>query len=109
MEWAPIAKPVGSLGREPNLADYDEARAGFTWAQARAQLDGLPGGGLNIAHEALFRHLRGPVADRVALRFLARDKPITGSRTALKPASPWNSRITSGVESSDALSTTSIS
>jgi hypothetical protein len=41
----------------PNLADYDQARADFTWEAARAELDGLPGGrGLNIAHEAVDRH-----------------------------------------------------
>ncbi len=56
----------------PNLADYREARASFTWAGARRKLDGLPGGGLNIAHEAVDRHLAGPRADRLALRWLGR-------------------------------------
>jgi len=41
------------------------------WAMARARLEGLPGGGLNIAHEAVDRHARGPCAGRVALRWLA--------------------------------------
>ena len=71
MEWSPIAKPRGSLPRAPNLADYEQARRGFDWLQADALLDGLPGGGLNIAHEAVFRHLHGSAADRVAIRFLA--------------------------------------
>jgi len=75
MDWSPISKPRGSLPREPNLADYDTARRQFTWADARAQLDGLPGGGLNIAHEAVFRHLAGPRADQVAIRFLAQGQP----------------------------------
>jgi len=75
MEWSPISKPRGSLLREPNLADYDEARRAFNWPQARAMLGGLPGGGLNIAHEALFRHLDGPAAERVAIRFLAQGQP----------------------------------
>ena len=53
MEWSPISKPRGSLPREPNLADYDAARREFTWAAgAGACSTGLPGGGLNIAHEA---------------------------------------------------------
>ena len=51
----------------------DEARAGFTWDAARAMLDGLPGGGLNIAHEAVDRHAAGDGRDRVALRWLGRD------------------------------------
>jgi len=71
MEWSPIAKPRGSLPRAPNLADYEQARRGFDWLQADALLEGLPGGGLNIAHESVFRHLHGSAADRVAIRFLA--------------------------------------
>jgi acetyl-CoA synthetase len=61
--------------RAPNLADYARTRREFDWTQADAWLDGLPGGGLNIAHEAVFRHARGPAADRVAIRFLAQGQP----------------------------------
>jgi acetyl-CoA synthetase len=58
----------------PNLADYDAQRRSFSWAKARDELDGLPGGaGLNIAYEAVDRHARGSRADRVALRCLGRD------------------------------------
>jgi acetyl-CoA synthetase len=71
MEWSPIAKPRDSLARPPNLADYDEARRDFDWDRAGAQLARLPGGALNIAHEAVFRHAEGAAADRVAIRFLA--------------------------------------
>jgi acetyl-CoA synthetase len=55
----------------PNLADYATAAASFSWDDARAELDGLPGGkGLNIAHEAVDRHATGARADVVALRWL---------------------------------------
>ena len=59
-----IAPPSpGSLA--PNLADYETERRRFSWAQARAELEGLPrGGGLNIAHEAVDRHAAGPDCDR---------------------------------------------
>ncbi len=41
------------------------------WAAARAELDGLPDGqGLNIAHEAVDRHLSHGRADFVAVRYL---------------------------------------
>jgi len=70
--WPVIHKPA-----EPgahNLDDYDRVRASFTWEWARGLLDGLPGGaGLNIAHEAVDRHARGPSAQRVAIRWLGRD------------------------------------
>jgi acetyl-CoA synthetase len=57
----------------PNLGDYEEARSDFSWAEADALLDGLPDGrGLNIAHEVVDRHLDGPRAERVALRWLGR-------------------------------------
>jgi acetyl-CoA synthetase len=56
----------------PNMLDYDEACARFSWAAARAELEGLRGGGLNIAHEAVDRHARGALAQTTALRFLAR-------------------------------------
>ena len=59
----------------PNLADYEAARASFSWAQARSWLDGLPGGGLNIAYEAVTRHARGPRAQHPALRWLGKDGP----------------------------------
>lgn len=56
-----------------NMPSYEAARDGFTWAAAAASLDGLPGGALNIAHEALDRHADGPLGDTVALRWIARD------------------------------------
>ncbi|MDE3147784.1 MAG: acetate--CoA ligase [Acidobacteriota bacterium] len=55
-----------------NMADYARERESFTWSEARRALEGLPGGGLNMAHEALVRHARGPRRDHVALRCLGR-------------------------------------
>jgi acetyl-CoA synthetase len=49
-------------------------RGTFRWEDARAMLDGLPGGrGLNIAHEAVDRHASGPRAGKLAIRWLGRD------------------------------------
>ncbi len=67
-----IRKRVAPGGVRPNLTDYDAARRSFSWAAARAELDGLPGGGLNIAHEAVDRHAAGPRRDHVALRWLGK-------------------------------------
>jgi acetyl-CoA synthetase len=71
-----IEKPAAPGGLEPNLADYETARRQFSWDQARAQLAGLPGGALNIAHEAVGRHARGPRADQLALRWLGREGAV---------------------------------
>lgn len=53
--------------------DYDAERAAFSWEQARAALDGLPAGGLNIAYEAVDRHVAHGRGDVVAFRFLGAD------------------------------------
>ncbi|MGM0577510.1 MAG: acetate--CoA ligase [Myxococcota bacterium] len=72
--YAVIRKSPPATGAEPNLVDYEATRARFSWADARAALDGLPEGrGLNIAHEAVDRHAAGPRADHVAIRWLGRD------------------------------------
>ena len=72
MAWPTIHKAAGTTP-SPNLADYDAARASFSWDEARLALDGLPGGrGLNIAHEAVDRHATGATSAKVALRWLGR-------------------------------------
>lgn len=68
-----IRKPVRRWDVRPNLLDYDQARAAFSWEGARRELSGLPnGGGLNIAHEAIDRHSDGARAERVALRSIGK-------------------------------------
>lgn len=58
----------------PNMEDYATEAARFTWEGARKELDGLPNGaGLNIAHEAVDRHVRRGRGDHVALRAIAKD------------------------------------
>ncbi|MFP5396996.1 MAG: acetate--CoA ligase [Gammaproteobacteria bacterium] len=69
---ARIVKQVQAMRVRPHLDDYDAVCAGFDWAQARALLDGLPGGGLNIAHEAVDRHLGTPREGRVAIRWIGK-------------------------------------
>ena len=71
--WETIHKRERSGWPPPNLADYSAVRAGFSWEAARAALRGLPGGGLNIAFEAVDRHLDEGLADKVAIRWLPRD------------------------------------
>lgn len=73
MPWETIAKTISPGSPPPNMADYARARASFTWAGARSELDGLPGGrGINIAHEAVDRHAAGPRRHHVALRCIER-------------------------------------
>ncbi|MGO8911980.1 MAG: acetate--CoA ligase [Bradyrhizobium sp.] len=75
MEWQRIRKrPEDYVGA--NLQDYEEYAKQFAWPQARALLDGLPGGGLSIAHEALDRHVLAGRGQKLALRWIGRDDQI---------------------------------
>lgn len=68
-----IEKPAAKHLLAPNLVDYDQARATFSWSEARQQLTGLPNGaGLNIAYEAVDRHIDGPRAKKTAIRWLGK-------------------------------------
>ncbi|NEV60795.1 acetate--CoA ligase [Thiorhodococcus minor] len=73
MTWQTVHKTARPDWPAPNLDDYETADAGFSWQRARAALTGLPGGGLNIAFEAVDRHLDDGLADKVAIRWLGKD------------------------------------
>ena len=75
MEWERIRKrPEDFAGA--NLRNYERCIGAFSWAQARALLDGLPGGGLNIAYEAVDRHVLAGRGNKLALRWIGRDDAI---------------------------------
>jgi acetyl-CoA synthetase len=62
---------VNDLRPLPHLLDYAETCAGFSWERASSLLDGLPGGrGINIAHEAVDRHVHHGRGSRTAIRWL---------------------------------------
>jgi acetyl-CoA synthetase len=73
MTWQTVEKTTERGWPAPNLDDYVTAHAELSWPQARAALAGLPGGGLNIAFEAVDRHLADGLADKVAIRWLGKD------------------------------------
>ena len=59
-----------------NLPDYEASTRAFSWTHARVLLDGLPDGGLNIAHEAVDRHLLAGRGDQLALHWIGRDDRV---------------------------------
>jgi len=68
---------IGTTDHERRAAlvgDYAQARREFSWEHARADLTGLPAGGLNIAFEAVDRHAAHPGRrNRTAVRVIDRD------------------------------------
>ena len=71
-----IHPSAAGLRLPPNLADYEGERARFSWTEARDELHESPGGGLNIAHNAVTRHAQGQGRDRIAFRFLAGEERL---------------------------------
>lgn len=68
-------KTAGMLS--PNLKDYAAFCSSFTWKNALKELDGLPDGqGLNIAYEAVDRHVMHGNANKLALRFIDKNYQI---------------------------------
>ncbi len=77
MPWETIVKDTAPRV-PPNLADYGREQRWFAWSNARGQLLGLPGGrGLNIAYEAVDRHVDHGHGAAVALRCVGRDEQVT--------------------------------
>ncbi len=70
METNWIEKKLDDFPVKPNLTDYEQEYEAFKWEDVAKQFEGLPSGGLNIAHEAIDRHANGPLADKTALLWL---------------------------------------
>ncbi|MFO1463310.1 MAG: acetate--CoA ligase [bacterium] len=71
-----IPKDSAKLKVPPNLRDYAGEASAFSWERAAEALEGLPGGGLNIAHEAVDRHVGAGKGAREAIRFLRKDGSV---------------------------------
>ncbi len=73
MSWNPIRKTLNAGEPAPNLTDYAEACAGFSWGEARAALADLADGALNIAYAAVDRWVAAGQGQRLALRWLGKN------------------------------------
>lgn len=78
-----IEKSLGDWRVAPNLRDYDALCRSFDWGSERQALAGLPGGGLNIAHEAVSRHVAEGGGARIALRHVGRDDAVSAVSFAM--------------------------
>jgi acetyl-CoA synthetase len=68
MNYKPIKKPaISSYEVRPNFSDYKKFMKELTWDDARRELDGFEEGGINIAYEAIDRHIKTSRKDRIAL------------------------------------------
>ncbi len=82
----------------------ETVRQGFTWEGARAMLDGLPGGALNIAYEAVDRHVVAGKGGETALLWLGKDgrrRPISYDELARQTARFANVLASAGLRRGD--------
>jgi acetyl-CoA synthetase len=71
MKWDTIQKELKECYPVPNLMDYHKVSTQFSWDNIQNELDGLPESqGLNIAYEAVDRHVSGGKKDHPAIRWL---------------------------------------
>ena len=62
-----VIKKTKKINLQPNLYDYESQISDFTWESVEANLDWLPNGGLNIAHEAIDRHCNAGLSNKIAM------------------------------------------
>ncbi|MDG1169777.1 MAG: AMP-binding protein, partial [Sulfitobacter sp.] len=72
-----IIRKTARIRKAANMPDYAQSNASFSWADAQSSLAGLPDGHLNIAHEAIERHVASGHGGQIALRWIAK----SGDRT----------------------------
>lgn len=92
--------------RVANMPDYSAARAAFRWDDARAQLRGLPGGALNMAYEAVDRHVEDGAGGELAIRCISKDlarRDFTYADLATASARFANALKAAGIERGDVV------
>ena len=74
--WSTIHKVGAVAGLAPNLSNYEATCRSFSWRAARGDLDGLAGGGLNIAYEAVDRHVARGRGDHRAIVWIGKSDAV---------------------------------
>ncbi len=68
MNYSAITKGnIEKMVVKPNLDDYQTIISNFKWDNIYKELDGFDNGGLNIAYEAIDRHVKTSLKDKPAL------------------------------------------
>ena len=63
-------------GSRYNLNGYQETYAKFNWRCADKFIDGFADGGVNIAHEAVDRHVVDGLAEKTAIRWISKNEDV---------------------------------
>ncbi|MFF2093558.1 acetate--CoA ligase [Paenibacillus sp. NPDC058174] len=70
---------IPAVALNPNLVNYDEAAAAFNWEDIERQFSWYETGKVNMAHEAIDRHVQSGKGSKIALHYSdsARDESYT--------------------------------
>ncbi|WP_042160027.1 acetate--CoA ligase [Paenibacillus gorillae] len=70
---------IPAVALNPNLVNYDEAAAAFNWEDIERQFSWYETGKINMAHEAIDRHVQSGKGSKIALHYSdnARDESYT--------------------------------
>ncbi|MEF3303943.1 acetate--CoA ligase [Paenibacillus sp. GYB003] len=70
---------VKATATDANLGSYEEARRTFDWSEVEKQFSWHTTGKVNMAHEAIDRHVEAGLRDKIALRYsdAAREETVT--------------------------------
>lgn len=68
-----IIKNQSEFLKEPNLIDYKKEYESFKWEDIEKEFEKPKSIGLNIAHEAIDRHAKGALKNKIALIWLGQD------------------------------------
>lgn len=93
-----FSKANGDQSGRTCLSTHEHQSPDVYWDGVAKELDGLPDGALNIAHEAVDRHAAGPRGEHVAIRWLAKTGETTDiTYTELKQRSDRFASALSGL------------
>lgn len=70
MKKQKIQKQRDGFSVIPNLQNYEAEYSSFRYEDVALEFEGLPSGGLNIAHEAIDKHANGRFSQKTALLWL---------------------------------------
>lgn len=71
---AVVEKTLASIKKAPNLFNYEETRKNFSWQDAEKEIEFFEDGKMNMAYNAVDRHLNGPDKDKVAFHWIGEDE-----------------------------------
>ncbi len=93
-----FSKANGAQSGRTCLSTHEDRSPDVYWDEVAKELDGLPDGALNIAHEAVDRHAAGPRGEYIAIRWLAKTGETTDiTYTELKQRSDRFASALSGL------------